>query len=88
MKLFAKLKRMWGRDLNCADANSFLASYVDGELEPEVETKFKTHINRCPNCATFLDQYETTVDLCRSSRIDDVPAELVAETLSFLRKNW
>lgn len=88
MRLIAKLRRMFGRDLTCADANSFLASYLDGALEPQVEKKFKTHIDRCPNCSAFLAQYKVTVDLCRSSRIDDVPAELVAETLSFLRKNW
>lgn len=88
MRLLSKLRRLFGRHLTCEDANRFLSSYLDGELDKSTTERFSMHINRCPTCSDFLDKYKTTIDLCQESKVEDVPAELVSETLEFLRKNW
>lgn len=79
---------MLGRELNCEDANSFLASYLDNELEEKTAARFTAHLNKCPACSGYLDQYKATIDLCHSNRDGGAPAELVAETLEFLRREW
>ena len=88
MNVIAKVRRMLKRELTCEDANAFIASYLDGALDDKTAGRFRTHLNNCPACSGYLDQYRETVNLCQSNRGGDAPAELVAETLEFLRREW
>jgi anti-sigma factor RsiW len=47
--------------MNCRDATEFLMDYLSGELPAETRREFDTHLARCPDCVTFLGQYQATV---------------------------
>ncbi len=78
-------KRWFNRSLSCKDVNAFLADYIEDALEPKTKKKFEQHINRCPNCHTYLDQYQATVSLLHGQPKPAPPQELINHTLAFLR---
>ena len=86
MSIFSRLRNLGRRELTCQDANTFLAAYLDGALDERTSERFAKHINRCPTCSSYLNDYESTVDLSRATRVQNAPPELVAETLEFLRR--
>ena len=47
--------------MNCRDATAFLMDYLAGELPAEPQREFESHLGRCPDCRTFLTQYQQTV---------------------------
>src|SRR5690606_36127448 len=87
MKLFSRRKRH--EHLCCRDVNEFLAVYVEDGLDDEVRTRFESHLGRCPQCAEYLAQYRTTMDMVHQT--DEVPSPpdvLVDRTLEFLRRHY
>lgn len=77
-------------ELSCRDVNDFLAAYGEGELEDGLRDRFENHLDRCPCCKAYLDQYQTTVALVQEAGADQEvcpPDELVQLTLAFLREN-
>ncbi len=87
MNLLDQLRHVFKRPLMCEDVNHFLALYLEGALDPKTHARFEGHVQRCPNCNTFLDQYRQTVELVREDEIADPPPELIELTLAFLRKH-
>ena len=85
MGLIEKLLMMVGVGYSCEDANAFIADYIDGALEPDVERRFDTHIRNCANCGPFLDEYRDTVRITKAEGSVDVPEELIEHTIAFLR---
>ena len=70
------------RELTCREVNDFLAAYVASELAADECTLFEAHLAVCPDCQTYLRQYETTRELCKGAldaeaRDAGVPEELV-----------
>lgn len=75
------------RELTCRDAVAFLASYLGGELAPLERARFDAHLAACPDCRTYLAQYEQTRALSRAALDDDavdavLPEELVQAILA------
>lgn len=58
-------------DLTCRDATEFLAAYIDGGLEAEQRALFEEHLRECPDCRTYLRQYETTIHLAKEACAED-----------------
>jgi anti-sigma factor RsiW len=57
--------------MNCRDATDFLADYLSGELPPDPRTEFESHLSRCPDCRTFLTQYQQTVKAGKRACAED-----------------
>ncbi|HET6566543.1 MAG TPA: zf-HC2 domain-containing protein [Rhodothermales bacterium] len=77
-------------ELSCKDVNEFLVAYGEGGLEDSLRERFENHLERCPCCKTYLDQYQTTVALVKDAGADqDIRPheELVQLTLAFLRES-
>lgn len=55
------------RELTCREVNDFLGAYTAGELAASERALFEEHLAICPDCRTYLSQYEATRDLCRSA---------------------
>ncbi len=85
MNLLSRIKSMFRPALTCADANAFIAEYIDDALDQKTRKSFKKHVEMCPNCSVFLEQYNSTIDLCRNDGKVAAPPELVETTLEFLR---
>ena len=76
--------------MTCRDATDFLADYVGGTLTAAVHTTFEYHLERCPNCRTFLAQYRATIQAgcfaCDDPRVAAaLPEDLIQAILAAIR---
>jgi anti-sigma factor RsiW len=73
-------------DLTCREVTDFLGAYVAGELRAAQRGAFDAHLAVCPDCRTYLAQYEQARRLAKATCADaleaDVPEELVAAILA------
>ena len=55
--------------MTCRELTEFLIDYVDGTLSPDERARFDGHLARCPDCVTYLRNYEATIrlgkDVCK-----------------------
>jgi anti-sigma factor RsiW len=68
--------------VTCRELADFIREYLDGELPARVLAAFERHLSVCPNCCTYLAQYQATVAAGREAFADDeaaVPAEVPEE---------
>jgi predicted anti-sigma-YlaC factor YlaD len=75
------------RELTCREVNAFLAAYLANELTARERTLFDEHLAVCPDCRTYLRQYEVTREVCKRALEDEatdagVPEELVRAILA------
>ena len=74
------------RELTCREVADFLGAYVAGELRVMQRGSFESHLAECPDCRTYVDQYERTRRLAREACDDavdaGVPEALVAAILA------
>ncbi len=75
------------RGPSCEEVNRFLADYLEGALPDKTHARFRTHIEKCPDCSVFFEQYKTTIEWVREDRDLKIPEDLVEHTLEFLRDN-
>jgi anti-sigma factor RsiW len=72
--------------LTCREVSDFLGAYVAGELRASQRGAFESHLADCPDCRTYLDQYERTRHLAKRACDDaadaGVPEELVVAILA------
>lgn len=75
-------------DLTCRDVNEFLGAYFEGALDGAERARFDDHLAECPDCRTYLRQYEATIRLAKDACGDDgavdadVPEQLVDAILA------
>ena len=74
-------------EMTCREVSDFLGAYLAGELAAAERTRFDDHLAECPDCRTYLRQYEATRELCRGALDADaleagVPEELVQAILA------
>jgi anti-sigma factor (TIGR02949 family) len=69
---------------SCRSASAFLMDYVEGRLDAETVGRFDEHIDACPNCRRYLDQYCQTITLVKEVPTTTVPAELEERTCAFI----
>jgi anti-sigma factor RsiW len=78
--------------VKCRECDDFLVDYVSGDLSPEVLATFETHLDRCRNCRTYVEQYRLTIKAgktaCEAAREVGVamPEELIQAILAARRK--
>jgi anti-sigma factor RsiW len=75
--------------MTCREFTDFLIDYVDGGLAPLERTTFDGHLAECPDCVTYLRNYEETIrlgkEVCKEEHDaveDEVPEELVQAILA------
>lgn len=47
--------------MTCRACADFLVDYLDGQLEPDVRATFETHLAKCGNCRTYMEQYAAVI---------------------------
>jgi len=63
--------------VNCQHFTDFIIDWLDGELPADQAEVFAAHIEMCPPCEQYLDQYRTTVELTKDcAPAEDVPSEV------------
>ena len=74
--------------MTCRECAEFLADYLAGDLASEVRATFERHLERCPNCVNYLDQYKATIRAGKAAFANeagdqtDFPEELVRAILA------
>lgn len=67
--------------ITCEEVESFIAAYLDEELPPNTRKKFEFHIRFCPECRTYLAEYQRTINIGRKAAQSDdllpLPEDLV-----------
>lgn len=78
--------------MTCRDFITFLRDYLEEDLPPAEKARFETHLEICPSCAAYLENYRHTVALTKDAFgdleapvPDEVPEELVAAILASRR---
>ena len=87
MNLIQKIVRMFNPMLSCEQINQFIIDYLDDNLPEQTKKKFEMHINKCPNCSAYFDQYNDTVMMVNEDGVLEIPEDLIEFTRSFLREN-
>lgn len=82
-----KIREIFRPAPNCREVNEFLAEYIEGVLPAETQERFRTHLETCPKCKPFFEQYLMTLELVKEDEEVNPPEELVAHTLAFLREH-
>jgi anti-sigma factor RsiW len=85
--------RIWGNHhVTCREFADFMADYLSGELSHDIRVRFDEHLSVCPNCVTYLANYEKATALGRqafqesdSTLAAGVPDELVKAILAARR---
>jgi anti-sigma factor RsiW len=70
----------------CQECIDLLVDYLEGDLPPERARALDIHLEMCPPCVIFVKTYRGTVDVARNLPVDDIPPELTAKLIDFLRR--
>ncbi|HEX6087064.1 MAG TPA: anti-sigma factor [Thermoanaerobaculia bacterium] len=76
--------------MNCSDLiTNFLAEYVEGSLDAAALADFEHHLDVCPSCVAYLQNYRTTIAMTaaagRAVPAEEVPEELVQAILAAVK---
>lgn len=52
--------------MTCAEADGFIADYIDGRLKEREQRLFERHVRVCRPCRAYLRAYKRTVELNRA----------------------
>ena len=76
------------KPLSCQQVNQFILDYLEGEMDEPTRVAFQAHLQNCPNCGSFLEQYRTTARLVKDSDEIDIPPAVIDRTIDFLRSHY
>lgn len=71
---------------NCDDVIQLLTDYIDGELEPEAQTRLDLHFKICPPCVSFLQTFRATIEMTGTFRCEDIPEPVSEKLHAFLEQ--
>ncbi|MDX1962939.1 MAG: zf-HC2 domain-containing protein [Pirellulales bacterium] len=71
----AELREL-GTQRSCQQVLDFLLAYLDGELPASEQAIFDAHLAICAACRNYLDSYQATLRLVKSSHDDQSAASL------------
>jgi anti-sigma factor RsiW len=79
--------------MTCRELAEFLMRYLDEELPGAQRNEFDAHMDECPPCRVYLEQYRQTVRACKAAFQEpdapvpeEVPPRLVEAVLAARRK--
>ena len=58
--------------MNCPEVEELLSGYFDDEIAPDSRATVRSHIEGCPNCAGYLEEFQRLAAL--SAGLDDPAA--------------
>ncbi len=80
------MRRLLGEP-SCEEVNMFLTEYLEGTLPEKTQQKFSAHLNKCPVCLPYIQQYKQTIQLVHDCSDVVIPEKLVEHTVHFLREH-
>jgi anti-sigma factor RsiW len=59
--------------MRCQEFVELVTSYLEGDLPDGERAEFERHMELCPGCQTYLDEFRTTLTL-----LGELPAEIIS----------
>lgn len=75
------------RDLSCRDVVELVNDYLEGEMPAPLRARFELHLDDCPHCVTYLEQFRVAVTLTGRLREDSLDPSVRDELLRLFR-DW
>lgn len=69
----------------CNGALKHLVDYLEGELDQSEVEALEAHFSDCSPCMRFLETYRSTGTICKRALEREMPSEMKASLLEFLR---
>lgn len=73
------------RELACRQVVELLSDHLEGGLPAAVESRLTAHLAACDACDAYLDQLRRTIELCRDTGTEQLPAAVVEDLLGAYR---
>ena len=73
--------------LTCQEAVELVTDYLEEALLPEMEARFKQHLDTCPGCTLYVDQMRQTLHTLRQLAVEATSGEEQQELLQLFR-DW
>ena len=73
--------------LSCPEMVELLTAYLDGALSAGDATRFEVHLDLCPGCLTYVDQFRETVEITGRLGEEQVPHGVMDQLLHAFR-DW
>ncbi|MGH8903583.1 MAG: anti-sigma factor family protein [Egibacteraceae bacterium] len=77
---------MTSNDLTCIELAGLVTDYLEGALPPAERERFEAHLQTCPRCARYLEQFRTTTAPLRELREESIPAPPLDDLLQVFRE--
>lgn len=69
----------------CQELVEVITDYLEDTLSPADRARFEAHLEVCPHCTRYLEQFRTTVREVGSLRSSDLSEELAGHLLEAFR---
>jgi anti-sigma factor RsiW len=69
----------------CRELLKRCSAYLEGELDGVCCEEMERHMQVCPRCSTMLEEMQWTIELCRSTPVQEVPPTVSAALREKLR---
>ncbi|MBM7790035.1 anti-sigma factor family protein [Tenggerimyces flavus] len=74
-------------DLACSEFVELVTAFIEGGLDPDMESRFVDHLALCPGCEGYLDQIRQTIHTLGELPEDRLSEQARHDLLSAFR-NW
>jgi anti-sigma factor (TIGR02949 family) len=68
----------------CAEIVKLLSDYIDGEMDDVTRARLEQHLQDCPPCDEFLDEFRNSVKLVNQIKKETIPQEMKRRLHDFL----
>jgi RNA polymerase sigma-70 factor (ECF subfamily) len=70
----------------CPDILQLFSRHLEGEISATVCADMERHLSACPACRTRCDSLQTTLSLCKNTKLPEVPKPVQASVRQALKK--
>ncbi len=70
----------------CQQAVELVTDYLEGVLCRRDRRRFETHLKRCPNCASYLEQIKITIRSAGEIDAEDLTPEARQDLIELYRR--
>jgi len=75
------------RELTCQEFVELVTDYLEGVMPEPERARFEAHLNECVSCASYLDQFRSTIRLTGRLTESSISPDVRDELLSRFR-DW
>jgi anti-sigma factor RsiW len=72
--------------MDCNELVELVTAYLDGALDPQERRRFEEHVAECDGCATYVEQFRTTIHTVGRLAPEDRPVR--TDALLDLFRGW